>query len=134
MKNPPGIINEQQQSNVSFEYLYRDASNYKDNGWIVLQGDRMSVREANKRLSSAFDSGLYFIADQIDIPEVFLWKLYPVSDDDHCWHEFEGLERTTAQATDPRSLTEFVEAVENSAKRGWREFEPKKREKVERLA
>jgi hypothetical protein len=71
MKNAPDIIDEQQLHNVSFEYLYRDASNYKDNGWSVLRGDRMSIREANKRLASAFESGLYFIADRIDVPEVF---------------------------------------------------------------
>lgn len=119
---------------MSFDYLYRDASNYKDTGCVVFLGDGMSIREARRRLTVAFDSGLCFVADQIDIPEVFLWNLYSIADDDHCWHECEGLERTTAQATDPRTLTEFVEAVEKAAKQGWHEFEPSDREKAEWLA
>jgi hypothetical protein len=45
------------RSNVSFNYLYRDASNYKKYGSVVLTGDAMSIKEATKRLLAAFDSG-----------------------------------------------------------------------------
>ncbi|MGA2195103.1 MAG: hypothetical protein ABSH40_07510 [Bryobacteraceae bacterium] len=134
MKDTRQLINQQQHSNISFDYLYRDTSNYKDSGCVVFLGDGMSIRKANQRLALAFDSGQYFIAHQIGIPEVFLWNRYPISDDDHSWLEFAGLEVTTAQATDLRTLTEVVEAVEKAAKQGWHEFEPSDREKVERLA
>ena len=128
--------NHKQPCNVSFNYMYRDASNWKDTGCVVFRGDKMSISVANKRLAATFDSGRHFIAHQIDIPEVFIWNpladynvddppanlvpgKYVISDDDHCWHEFDFLQRTTDEATDRRTLTEFVEAVESAAEQGW---------------
>jgi hypothetical protein len=71
------------------EYLYRDASNYKASGAILLtgyptQGDIAALR-------ACLESGEYFVAEQVGIPAVYkeLWELSGgPTDDDHALHEF----------------------------------------------
>jgi hypothetical protein len=74
-----------------FEYLYRDAGNFKAFGSIALEGrinnaDREAIR-------AKFDGGGLFIAEQIGVPPLYE-HLYQWSDgpttSDHCWHEFIG--------------------------------------------
>lgn len=72
-----------------FEYLYRDASNYKSHGQVYLSG-RLS--DADRALIvSKLQDGEYFIAEQVGIPSL-RQSLYELSDgptdDDHAWHEF----------------------------------------------
>jgi hypothetical protein len=55
--------------NTRFECLYRDGSNYKEWGEIVLAGapsDGLTLR-----LTRSLESTEFFIADQIRVPEVF---------------------------------------------------------------
>jgi hypothetical protein len=120
--------------NVDFGYLYRDGGNNKSWGSVVFSNpDRMDLQEAANRLTKKFDQNEYFIASQIGIPERFLWDRnanydpddestfpkdlgpgkYVIWDDmDHCWHEFDGLQPTESEPTDPRTLRQFVEEVE----------------------
>lgn len=75
-----------------FEYLYRDASNYKAWGILVLRG---SFKSSDLDiLKSKFDSGSYFVAEQLHIPALYA-ELWRYSDgprtDDHVWHEFYSL-------------------------------------------
>ena len=75
-----------------FEYLYRDASNYKAWGSLVLRGGFNS--SDLKILKSKFEAGSYFIAEQLRIPPLYA-ELWRYSDgptmDDHVWHEFSSL-------------------------------------------
>jgi hypothetical protein len=107
--------------NTRFEYLYRDASNYKQHGAVVLKG--AITEELRKRFVAALDEELYFIADQINIPEVFITFGEDSKDDDHCWHEFSEFELTDAHGDDGRTVEQFVEAVEAASKHGWKTFE-----------
>jgi len=63
------------EQNTRFEYLYRDASNYKS--WADLVFSGAITDELKARLSGALESGEFFIADQIRVPETFLsdWPL-----------------------------------------------------------
>ncbi len=74
-----------------FEYLYRDAGNFKAFGSIALEGriddaDREAIR-------AKLDSGEFFIAEQIGVPplyeQLYQWSHGPTASD-HCWHEFVG--------------------------------------------
>lgn len=75
-----------------FEYLYRDASNYKSWGSLILRG---AFKESDLDiLKKQFDAGRYFIAEQIHVPALYaeLWQYSNgPSIDDHAWHEFYSL-------------------------------------------
>jgi hypothetical protein len=113
-------------SNTKFEYLYRDASNYKSWGSVVFAGP--SNDDMQMRLMSAFESGEFFIAQQVRIPEVFL-KGWPLDQDDHCWHAFSSMEETDEPANDShsRKIVEFVDEVERAATEGWMVAKPRRR-------
>jgi hypothetical protein len=72
-----------------FNYLYRDAANYKAFGTVALEGAL-----ANDQLDlvrSVFRGDGLFIAEQIRVPtlygELYQWSNGPTNAD-HCWHEF----------------------------------------------
>ena len=80
-----------------FSYLYRDASNYKAYGRLLLKGTA-SVADVES-LRQRFESGEFFIAEQLGIPalhaELWAFSSGPISDD-HVWHTFEELKPATA--------------------------------------
>lgn len=72
-----------------FEYLYRDAGNFKAFGSVALEG-ALSEEEL-ERVGALLDGDGLFIAEQINVP-VLYQQLYQWSGgatrSDHCWHEF----------------------------------------------
>ena len=78
------------------EYLYRDASNYKAFGVVLLSG--VPSQNDISALRACLESGEYFVAEQVGIPAVYkeLWDLSdgPTSDD-HALHEFVALRVAT---------------------------------------
>lgn len=86
-----------------FEYLYRDASNYKAWGTLVLLG--ATTASDLEVLKSKFESGEFFIAEQLGIPPLYaeLWEFSNgPSIDDHVWHSFYALRPATEEdITDP---------------------------------
>jgi len=95
-----------------FEYLYRDAGNFKAFGSIALEGrinnaDRESIR-------AKLNSGEFFVAEQIGVPPLYE-QLYQWSDgptaSDHCWHEFLGFretDRTDSSTQSAATVAEFA--------------------------
>jgi len=123
-------------ANVAFTYLYRDGGNYKQAGQIVVSNpEGLSITEVEAELKSL---GGFFIAHQLGIPEVFLWSAethydpseesswpdFCINEDDHCWHEFDGLAETSDSLTDPRTLQQLLTNFRKSVRRGWLEFQP----------
>jgi hypothetical protein len=79
-----------------FEYLYRDASNYKAWGAILLSG--IPSQNDIAGLLACLESEEYFVAEQVGIPAVYkeLWDLSGgPNDDDHALHEFVALRVAT---------------------------------------
>lgn len=79
-----------------FEYLYRDASNYKSWGTLVLRGE--ATASDLGVLKSKFESGEFFIAEQLGLPTLYaeLWEFSNgPSIDDHAWHCFYKLRPAT---------------------------------------
>ena len=72
-----------------FEYLYRDAGNFKAFGRLLLRG-RFSA-EVEAALRAAVGGDGFFVAEQVGVPPLYaaLWALStgPCSDD-HVFHEF----------------------------------------------
>ena len=104
-----------------FEYLYRDASNFKVWGSVLLQG---KVTPADlQHLRQSFDAGEFFIAEQLGLPPLYteLWVLSdgPTSAD-HVWHTFHLLrlantDEVSAPAFD--TVENFIARIE--AVRSW---------------
>lgn len=104
---------------VVFEYLYRDASNYKSYGSVLLEGAFDKAKVAS--LLRYFEDGAFFIPEAIKIPELRS-KLYEnggPNSDDHEYHEFVCLR--TANDEDivllklHDTLDEFIRVVANSS-------------------
>lgn len=112
--------------NTRFEYLYRDASNYKNWGEIIFAGEFDEALAT--RLRNSLYGGEWFIASQVRLPELFFIE-YPIDDDDHCWHEFTSLTLTDSSPTDvhERKITGFILETERAASEGWHEFNPNDR-------
>lgn len=74
-----------------FEYIYRDAGNFKVWGEILLEGE--FTAEEVSHLLARFEGGEHFIAEQIGVPPLYaeLWhqcQCEPSDELDHAWHEF----------------------------------------------
>ena len=112
-------------SNARFEYLYRDASNYKAWGSVVFAGEMTD--DLACRLLRALESTEFFIAHQVRIPELFRGlQSWPLEQDDHCWHEFSCIEATNETANDRhrRTIEEFIIELEEQSASGWQIFDP----------
>jgi hypothetical protein len=110
-----------------FEYLYRDASNYKQWGRVTFE-DRggLGLDSLDRRLLRAMMIDSTFVADQIRLPEIFLFSSWHVDVDDHCLHEFNSLEIVAQPPNDlhQRSILQFVQEVERASVQGWYGFVP----------
>lgn len=81
-----------------FEYLYRDAANYKAWGTLLLRGT--ATEPDLEILANHFESGEFFIAEQLGIPPLYdeLWEFSNgPSIDDHVWHTFYALRLATKE-------------------------------------
>ncbi len=75
-----------------FEYLYRDAGNWKAWGQLLLAGPPNESEIS--LLCASLESEKFFIAEQFGIPTLFqkLWvQSGGPTQDDHPWHEFAGV-------------------------------------------
>lgn len=116
-------------NSICFEYMYRDASNYKKGGEIIFSNpNNLSEKSIEERLSWAMEGGEYFIAGQVGIPEVFLYDGISLDDDDHCWHEMcrvsPSAEAFADTKTDTRTIDEFITDVEKASRDGWELWNP----------
>ena len=112
--------------NTVFNYLYRDGSNYKQWGSVVFAG---TITDAlTERFACSLESGEFFIADQLRVPEVFP-ETWPIYADDHCWHEWAGFETTDSSPDDlaSRTIEQFVRDAERERASGWKDFDPQQR-------
>lgn len=108
---------------VSFNYLYRDASNYKRYGGVVFGNPRRrTIEELNAtvhrilRPRSPFPDVLQFRPERVKLPTLFLYDDGRPTVDDVEFHEFFSIEPSTAQPDDPygRSIDEFLRVLARS--------------------
>jgi hypothetical protein len=114
-------------SNIRFNYLYRDGSNYKKWADVIFSNDgQLALDLISNKLKDCFLEDGQFIAHQIRIPEIFLAMDDALSFDDHCYHEFDSVEITADVPSDVhnRSIQDFLSEVARESGRGWRAFDP----------
>ena len=82
-----------------FEYLYRDAGNWKTYGSFRLKADVHSPNCIGACLRDCLESGELFVAEQVSIPSLCEQHWADCgdgpSDLDHAFHEFVGLRQAT---------------------------------------
>lgn len=78
--------------NIKINYLYRDASNYKQFGYVVFTNNSgLGLNYIEKILRGRLIDGEYFSASEWGFPELFFDTS---TSDDHDWHEWCGIEFT----------------------------------------
>ncbi len=88
------------QSNVRFEYLYRDAANFKNWGEIIFRSvSDIAIEELSKRVREALIDETYFVAKKARVPDLH-FKEYKI-DLDHGWHEYYAVSETPQNFNDP---------------------------------
>lgn len=117
-------------NNISFHYLYRDASNYKLRGTVIFTNQTfLPIQEIENQIHFFLKDGEFFIARQVLIEERFFDVLH--EEVDHVWHEFDQVEITTEPAFDPenwnqhehnRDITEFIGELDRANRAGWDEM------------
>lgn len=108
---------------VRFEYLYRDADNYKKYGELFFNNPLdQSMNSLERHITSLLIDQVWFVAHQINIPNLFLFDSFKPNDADHCYHEFvsvqtqtKGLELDSTEG----SIDELITRIENASTNGW---------------
>lgn len=107
------------QGTLVFEYLYRDAGNYKAFGEGLVRVGRGEDAEAKVRVALGVEGT--FVAEQCGIPPLYaaLWELSDgPTEDDHALHEFVRLRPASdadRELPDFGSLAALVERLRDSA-------------------
>lgn len=95
--------------NIKFNYLYRDASNFKQYGSIIfLNLNNLSIPEIDHIIRNLLIDELFFNHIKFGIPSLFFKDK---NDDDHDWHEYENIEMTDEIPTDKRSFEELLKQL-----------------------
>lgn len=103
--------------NVRFNYLYRDAGNYKNYGDIVF-ANKNSHDESylEKQVRNLLIYSEFFVAEKTNIPTLYFDKQIPELD--HGCHQFDSFETCDDSTTDQsgRDITEFLSSLEEAHK------------------
>jgi hypothetical protein len=97
-------------NNIKFIYLYRDAGNYKLYGEVIFSNHKDStVSEIESQIRKHLIDGEYFNPTEWGIVQL----RFEEHDEelDHDWHEFEGIEVTSDEITDNRTIKSFIEGI-----------------------
>ena len=116
--------------NIKFVYLYRDGGNYKFWGEIGFKNPTgLTVSEIDARVRIAVDQEIFFIANEVEVNELFPYLDGDLTEDDHCYHEYYSVEETMEKMTDQmnRTILGFLKQIEGASKSGWHAFNPKDR-------
>ena len=93
--------------NIKFEYIYRDAANYKQFGQIVLHNRaRTEIQELTERLRQYLIDSEFFESQRIDVPKLEVHKFD--AELDHGWYEFDCFSNTTEALDRNIDVIDFI--------------------------
>ena len=98
--------------NIKFNYLYRDAGNYKKYDSVIFANpDNVYLSELETLIRSKLIDHEWFYVDQWKVPDLHFgtWD----TELDHTFHEFESIEYTEEATNTEITLAEFMELVRN---------------------
>ena len=99
--------------NIKFNYLYRDAGNYKNDGSVIFANpDNIDLSELETLIRTKLDCGLWFYHHQWQLPDLHFgtWD----NELDHTWHEFESVEQTGEAPNPEASLSDFIKMIKEA--------------------
>lgn len=97
--------------NIKFNYLYRDASNYKQYGSVTFSNlKNLFILEIDDIIRNRLIEKQFFNHIEFGLPSLFFQDK---NDDDHDWHEYENIEMTDENPTDKRTIAEFLKQLES---------------------
>ena len=102
--------------NIRFEYLYRDAGNFKNWGEVILVNRHgHDVNALEQRARQVLIDQEYFDADKAMVPNLNFKDHIEALD--HGWHEFHAFTSTVAETSDPegRDIAEFIGHLEQAS-------------------
>jgi hypothetical protein len=95
-------------SQILFEYLYRDAGNYKLYGSVVLNNHYLlSISQIEALIKISFIDGGWFDPVRCGIPPL-AFEVYG-QDLDHGWHEVTRISFTSEPASQTMDVTELMD-------------------------
>lgn len=92
--------------NTAISYMYRDGSNFKAYDYVVLSG--LITWDQVKALA---EDGEYIIAHEVGLPELQHQLTGFPNEDDHVYHEIDGVESTDQQPTMTMTAMEFLQLL-----------------------
>jgi len=96
------------RNNLKFEYLYRDAANYKQFGCVVLNNPtKIDPELATKLIREHLIDGEFFLPEKIQVP--FLEQFDYNPEIDHDWYEFEKFSLTEEEPTQSINAQDFLD-------------------------
>ncbi len=99
--------------NVRFEYLYRDAGNFKNWGEVVFSNPRnINVDLVAAMAEKVLIDHAYFVASKADVPDLHFAK--HDEELDHGWHEVHAFQFTDDAPNDVqgRDIEGFIESLQ----------------------
>jgi len=107
-------------ANILFEYLYRDASNWKQYGQAVFTNiGKIPLADIEAQIRATMHDGQWFKAEMVDLETCFFGD--HDTDDDHPWHEFWEVSKTDLPTTNPRDISLFIHEMQRGRLRKWDE-------------
>jgi hypothetical protein len=109
-------------TNTQIEYMYRDASNYKQSDSLIFAGNNTDEQRAT--ILGALDADR-FIPEQVGLED--LGERFGGSyDDDSPWHELVGIELTEAEPSVPgeESIADFAQRFVGITWKPWEYGDP----------
>lgn len=102
--------------NIRFEYLYRDAGNFKNWGEVVFSNPHDVAAEiAASMAENVLIDRAFFVASKADVPDLH----FPEYNEelDHGWHEVHAFLPTDEPSNDARarSIDEFLESLRSAS-------------------
>lgn len=95
--------------NIKFNYLYRDAGNYKTYGSVIfLNTDGLAIEQIEHALQAKLIDNVFFDPKILDVPILSHSGFAYDSTIDHSWNEFESLEQTDEDVTNNRDINELI--------------------------
>lgn len=99
-------------NNIKFNYLYRDAGNYKEFSDIIYTNkDSKSIQEIELEIRNKLIEGEFFIPEKWNIPRLTFDSYSPELD--HEYHEFESVEFTNDNPTENFDISDFLIRIAN---------------------
>ncbi|MFD2872730.1 hypothetical protein ACFS5N_09640 [Mucilaginibacter ximonensis] len=79
--------------NLKFSYLYRDSSNYKNYGYVIIAAPaNKTLEEIEGIIKAKLIDEQWFYTNEWQVPDLFFDCFNPNTDPK--WHEFESIEFT----------------------------------------